>query len=164
MKYNPQGLTPTRIKRKENNNSGNSLIGIRPSRKDYIQKFTNYPVSIIYFKNDKLRIHDISKPVALFEYLIKTYTNENDLVMDCVVGSGTTAIACLNTKRNFICNDISKEYVRTTNERLNEALSNSSPPVRTSDKSDTKVGFNTDLKEVQKWTSQIVLRTTSLNL
>ena len=56
----------------------------------------------------------------LFEYLIKTYSDEADLIMDCVVGSGTTAIASLNTKRNFICNDNNLEYCDIANKRIEE--------------------------------------------
>ena len=62
--------------------------------------------------------HPTQKPVALFEYLIKTYTNEGDLVLDNCIGSGTTAVACVNTKRNFIGFEISEEYCKIANERL----------------------------------------------
>ena len=123
MKYYPQGLTPTKIKRKSNNNSGNSIIGKRPSRKDYIQTMTNYPTSILFFKNDKLKIHDVSKPVSLFEYLIKTYTNEGDLVLDNCIGSGTTAVACINTKRNFIGIELLEEYCKIAEDRIQKELS-----------------------------------------
>ena len=78
-----------------------------------------YPKTVIEVSNPNHNsLHPTQKPVELFEYLIKTYSNEGDLVMDCVVGSGTTAIACVNTKRNFICNDNNLEYVKIANERL----------------------------------------------
>ncbi len=67
-------------------------------------------------------LHPTQKPVALFEYLIKTYTNENELVLDNCIGSGTTAIACINTNRNFIGFEISKEYCNIANERIRKAL------------------------------------------
>ena len=67
-------------------------------------------------------LHPTQKPVALFEYLIKTYTNEGDLVMDCVVGSGTTAVACLNTNRRFICNDNNPKYVDIARRRIKPYL------------------------------------------
>ena len=122
MKYYPQDLTPTRIKR-ANSNRSDGIIGSRPSRKDnYIQTLTNYPVSVIYFQNDKLEIHDVSKPVALFEYLIKTYTNEGDLVLDNCIGSGTTAVACINTNRNFIGMELEQKYVDIANKRIEETL------------------------------------------
>ena len=71
-----------------------------------------YPSSIQYFNNrDKDRgMHPTQKPTELFEYLIKTYTNENDLVLDNTAGSGTTAIACLNTNRQFIVMEKEQKY------------------------------------------------------
>ena len=62
------------------------------------------------------------KPVALFEYLIKTYTNEGELVLDNCIGSGTTAIACINTGRNFIGFELDKHYCDIANERIRNAL------------------------------------------
>ena len=58
------------------------------------------------------------KPVALFEYLVKTYTNEGDLVLDNCIGSGTTAIACINTKRNYIGIELLPEYYKIAEERI----------------------------------------------
>ena len=67
------------------------------SNKEYTQKYTNYPQSIIKFPREKENTHHpTQKPVALFEYLIKTYTNEGDLVLDNCAGSGTTGVACKN--------------------------------------------------------------------
>ena len=63
-------------------------------------------------------LHPTQKPVALFEYLIKTYTNEDELVLDNCIGSGTTAVACLNTNRNFIGMDIEQKCVDIANKRL----------------------------------------------
>ena len=62
--------------------------------------------------------HQTAKPVTLFEYLIRTYTQPGDLVVDPVVGSGTTAVAARNTGRHWICGDQSAEYVAIANERL----------------------------------------------
>ena len=72
--------------------------------------------------NNKLNgnIHPTQKPVALFEYLIKTYTNEDDTVLDNCMGSGTTAIACLNTERNFIGFELNKEYFEIAQNRIKE--------------------------------------------
>jgi len=120
MKYYPRDLTPTRVKR-ANSNKSDGIIGNRPSRKDnYIQTLTNYPVSVIYFQNDKLGIHDVSKPVALFEYLIKTYTNEGDTVLDNCMGSGTTGVACKNLNRNFIGIELDPEYFKIAEKRIKE--------------------------------------------
>ena len=80
----------------------------------------SYPNSTICIdcENNSKTIHPTQKPVALFEYLIKTYTNENDLVLDNCIGSGTTAIACLNLKRNFIGFELDKNYFGVANERI----------------------------------------------
>lgn len=81
-----------------------------------------FPKSIIYFRTAESegKFHPTQKPIALFEYLIKTYTNEQDLVLDCCVGSGTTAVACKQLNRNFICNDNNEDYVEIANKRLKE--------------------------------------------
>ena len=78
------------------------------------------PVSIIEFKKNKKTIHPTQKPVALFEYLIKTYTNEGDLVLDNCAGSGTTGVACKNLNRNYILIEKEIEYINIINERLNK--------------------------------------------
>lgn len=79
-----------------------------------------YPLSIIKFARDKIRIHPTQKPVALFEYLIKTYSNEGQIVLDNCMGSGTTAIACINTKRNYIGFEKDKNYFDIANKRISE--------------------------------------------
>ena len=79
-----------------------------------------YPKSILEVSNadQKGKTHPTQKPVALFEYLIKTYTNEWDLVLDNCAGSGTTWVACKNLNRNFILIEQLQEYVDIANERL----------------------------------------------
>jgi site-specific DNA-methyltransferase (adenine-specific) len=73
-------------------------------RKDVLTEYTNYPNNLLYFDREKKenRIHSTQKPILLLEHLIKTYTNENDLVLDNCSGSGSTCIASHNTNRNFI--------------------------------------------------------------
>ena len=74
-------------------------------------KGERYPNTILKFSNSNHNsLHPTQKPVKLFEYLIKTYTNENDLILDCCSGSGTTAIACINTNRNYICIEKNREH------------------------------------------------------
>src|SRR5699024_2349266 len=68
--------------------------------------------------NSKQRVHPTQKPVALFEYLIKTYTNEGETVLDNCIGSGTTAIACMNTERNYIGFELDQEYYNKSLERI----------------------------------------------
>lgn len=79
-----------------------------------------YPVSIINFKNARLKgnVHPTQKPVELFEYLIRTYTNEGEVVLDNCIGSGTTAIASINTNRKFIGIEKEKEYYEFCLERI----------------------------------------------
>ena len=81
-----------------------------------------YPTSLIVKSNANQRgkVHPTQKPVALFEYLIRTYTNEGETVLDNCMGSGTTAIACLNTNRNYIGFEMDKEYFDVANERIDK--------------------------------------------
>lgn len=79
-----------------------------------------FPKSVLKFATDKQKsaIHPTQKPVALFEYLIKTYTNEGETVLDNCSGSGTTAIACMTTNRNYICIENDKEHFENSNRRV----------------------------------------------
>ena len=83
-----------------------------------------YPTSLIVKSNADQRgkLHPTQKPVSLFEYLIKTYTNEGDTVLDNVMGSGTTGIACLNTNRNFIGMELDDDYFKIANKRIEDAI------------------------------------------
>ena len=78
------------------------------------------PTSIQVFKKDK-GLHPTQKPVALFEYLIKTYTNEKGIVLDNCIGSGTTAVACINTDRNYIGFELEEEYFNIAKLRIDDA-------------------------------------------
>jgi DNA modification methylase len=80
-----------------------------------------YPRTVVYFKTAESEgkvHHPTQKPVALFEYLINTYTNCGDLVLDNCIGSGTTAIAALRTKRNFIGIELDPKYANICNDRI----------------------------------------------
>lgn len=79
-----------------------------------------FPKSVLKFATDKQKsaIHPTQKPVALFEYLIKTYTNEGEIVLDNCSGSGTTAIACIPINRNYICIENGKEHFENSNRRV----------------------------------------------
>ena len=79
-----------------------------------------HPHTIQYFKRDKGGYHPTQKPVALMEYLIKTYTNENDMVLDCCMGSGSTGVACVNTNRNFIGIELDNKYFEIAEKRIKE--------------------------------------------
>lgn len=82
----------------------------------------NYEESIISFPAESgggfIKYHPTQKPVKLFEYLIKIHSKENDLVLDCCAGSGTTAIACLNTNRNYICIEKDEKYFEIMKNRI----------------------------------------------
>lgn len=84
-----------------------------------------YPSAIIKC-NMQRGLHNTQKPVSLIEYLIKTYTNENETVLDFTIGSGTTAVACINTNRNFIGIEKEKKYVDIANKRIQELYNNNS--------------------------------------
>lgn len=81
-----------------------------------------YPNTLVHVKHKgkDIGLHVTQKPVGLFEYLIKMYTNEGDVVLDNCMGSGTTAIACLKTKRDYIGFELSEEYAKVTEERIAE--------------------------------------------
>ena len=81
---------------------------------------TRYPRSVLYFKTaeDEGKLHPTQKPIALYEYLVKTYSNEGDTVLDPCMGSGTTGIACLNTDREFIGIERDENYYTIAEERL----------------------------------------------
>ena len=78
---------------------------------------SRYPTSILKFSND-IGLHPTQKPVALFEYLIKTYTNEHDVVLDNCAGSGTTGVACQNLNRDCILIEKEAEYCQIIRERM----------------------------------------------
>lgn len=116
--FNPQGIIELgKLTRQGERVSANYGGGERA--KEYTQEFTNYPKSILKIKSEN-GLHPTQKPVELFEYLIKTFSNEGDIVLDCVVGSGTTAVACQRTNRRFICNDNNETYVKIAKERLSQ--------------------------------------------
>jgi site-specific DNA-methyltransferase (adenine-specific) len=80
---------------------------------------TYYPTSMIEIANERTgKLHPTQKPVALFEYLIKTYSNEGDLILDNCAGSGTTGVAAKNLKRNFILIEKEPKYVEIARERI----------------------------------------------
>ena len=76
--------------------------------------------NVLSFKKDYQGLHPTQKPVALIEYLIKTYTNEGETILDNCMGSGTTAVAAIRTKRNFIGFELQKEYFDIANKRIKD--------------------------------------------
>ena len=125
--YNPQGLV---LLNKEKSNHKSKMqkteVGISTHNggrlpEKYMQKYTNYPKQELHFPNEK-GLHPTQKPVALFEYLIKTYTNEGETVLDNCIGSGTTAIAAINTNRNYIGIEMDEGYYKIADDRINKHL------------------------------------------
>ena len=99
----------------ETNSKSQPNMVLRPN------KFTNwkYPKSIQKFNNPRHKdMHPTQKPVALMEYLIKTYTNEGETVLDFTMGSGTTGVACKNLNRNFIGIELDREYYEIAQKRI----------------------------------------------
>lgn len=84
---------------------------------------TRYPRSIQYFSTDKAKgsLHPTQKPIALLEYLIKTYTKEGETVLDNCMGSGSTGVACVNTNRNFIGIELDENYFNIAKDRIYKA-------------------------------------------
>jgi site-specific DNA-methyltransferase (adenine-specific) len=119
--YNPQGLVDGIFK---NGRDVDMADRVYSQYKNHgISQKGNYPKTVLEFANPsgKGHLHPTQKPVALFEYLIKTYTNEGETVLDNCMGSGTTAIACINTGRNFIGIELDDTYFGIAKKRIAEA-------------------------------------------
>lgn len=128
MEYNPQGISSIGVKTVTKNFNAGGVMGERPNQigKQY-EAFTGFPNDVLEFKSitGKSCLHPTQKPVDLLEYLIRTYTNENDLVLDFTMGSGSTGVACLNTNRKFIGIEIDENYFNIAKDRIEAAtLSN----------------------------------------
>ena len=123
--YNPEMRKGKyRIKGGNNSMDGTGVYGKVKNYSCYNDEY--YPTSILNISN-AIQIgkkHPNVKPVALFEYLIKMYTSKNDLVLDNCAGSGTTAIACINTNRNYILIEKEQKYVEICENRIKEILEN----------------------------------------
>ena len=120
--YNPQGLIEVNKTRKTS--CTGSIFGTRPSRQKgniIVQKYTNYPVNILEFKKDKGRLHPTQKPVELLKYLIRTYTNDGETILDNCMGSGSTGQAVLEIggDRKFIGIEMNDNYFEIAYNRIN---------------------------------------------
>tara|TARA_R110000796_G_scaffold15620_2_gene49650 strand:+ start:140 stop:895 length:756 start_codon:yes stop_codon:yes gene_type:complete len=124
MTYNPQGTSECNLKRINGKMSKEGHYSNKPSRaykSSFIQEKTGYPKQLIEFKSVAKTVHHTQKPVPLMEYLIKTYTNEGETVLDFTMGSGTTGVACVNTGRNFIGIEMDENYFEIASKRIGEA-------------------------------------------
>lgn len=117
--YNPQGLVEL-DKPIYHDKKNSNIYSYRGNGS--IQRFTNYPCHLLEFTGagygKEKRLHPTQKPVALLEYLIKTYTNEGETVLDNCMGSGSTGEACINTNRRFIGMEMDKGYFGIAQKRL----------------------------------------------
>jgi site-specific DNA-methyltransferase (adenine-specific) len=118
MAYNPQGLVDCHKICKGKGHSDHRPSSV--TQEDYIQTKTGYPKSILEFKSDSAKDHPTQKPVALMEYLIKTYTNEGETVLDFTMGSGTTGVAAKNLNRSFVGIEVDGKYFEIAKNRINQ--------------------------------------------
>jgi DNA modification methylase len=128
--FNPQMEVGKPYTCKSGNQTNDSAIirkGSRENMSGYITENLGerYPRNIIKFNRDKNKVHPTQKPVALLEYLIKTYTNENDTVLDFTMGSGSTGVACKNLNRNFIGIELDQNYFNIAKQRIESTTSKS---------------------------------------
>ena len=120
-KYNPQGIIE--INKMTKQGRGESLSQKNKRKNEYLQTYTNYPKNILKFKRDLPNIHPTQKPVTLLKYLIKTYTNEGDMVLDNCMGSGSTGVACKKLNRKFIGIELDENYFNIAKERIEKVES-----------------------------------------
>jgi site-specific DNA-methyltransferase (adenine-specific) len=128
--YNPQGVIEVNLT--QHNSRSHSLRGKATGAtsvvtggiefKSYKQNLTNYPRQILEFASQGKAVHPTQKPVELMEYLIKTYTNEGEKVLDFTAGSFTTGVACVNLNRSFIGIELDKDYFDIGVNRIKERI------------------------------------------
>lgn len=123
--YNPQMYEYTGVRRVNTVKDGKLglLVGggtVKPY--EYNDTGERYPLQIVSFKRDILtsNLHPTQKPLALMEYLVRTYSNEGDLILDNCMGSGTTGLACLKNNRNFIGIEKEEKYFKIAKERMEQ--------------------------------------------
>ena len=124
MIYNPQGITSIGNKTISKVKHGRTM-GARPNQVGIeYEAFTGFPHNVLEYPNviGSKAIHPTQKPVPLFEYLIKTYTNEGETVLDNTMGSGTTGVACVNTNRGFIGMELDDKYFEIAKKRIEKAI------------------------------------------
>lgn len=122
--YNPQMelSNKPRVTNKPKGKHKSIITGVNKEVLPYNDTGYRYPCDVLKFNREKLgsTIHDTQKPVELCEYLIKTYTNAGDLVLDNCMGSGTTGVACIHTKRNFIGIEKEEKYFEIAKKRIED--------------------------------------------
>jgi len=118
--YNAQGLVRAEIKRHDKVKHSSENYGKRGGV-SYVQEFTNWPRDVLEIPSEGKTVHPTQKPVALMEYLIRTYTNAGETVLDFTFGSGTTGVAAANTGRRFIGIERDPDYFQIASSRIQKA-------------------------------------------
>ena len=133
--YNPQkrpkiidydGTRVSEADKKIKVNTDDSIYGTCYHQRYYVDDGLRYPINFITVNsqknecNNSKRLHSSQKPVELLEYFIRTYTNENDIVLDFTMGSGSTGVACLNTNRKFIGIELDEKYFNIAKDRIDK--------------------------------------------
>lgn len=123
MIYNPQGLKKIDVPIVKKRGHMSTLYGDALNNTT-TQTLTGYPNNVLEFKNVPLnqRLHPTQKPIELLEYLIKTYTHEGMTVLDFTMGSGSTGVACVNTKRDFIGIELYENYYNIAKQRIDNHI------------------------------------------
>lgn len=124
--YNPIMVKSWRREIKIRQETHDKITGVESKEKtSYDNKGLKYPTTILPINRPHWRegrFHSCQKPILLMQYLVQTYTNENDLVLDNCMGSGTTGVACMNTGRRFIGIELDKDYFDIAKNRIEESL------------------------------------------
>ena len=126
MVYNPQGLEPCNQTIKAGKGRFGTTAGKRPSQQaEFLRENKGFPTDVLFdFPEDAAnkKFHTSQKPVKLLEYLIKTYSYENGVILDNCMGSGSTGVACVNTNRKFIGIELEEKYYDISKQRIQEAV------------------------------------------
>lgn len=136
-KYNPQGLQPFNKVKTNGKSVGGGILRddidaslnkgtLRTPGSQYIQEWTNYPSNLLEFSLDNEKLHPTQKPIALLEYLIRTYSDEGNVILDPFAGSGSTAVAAIKSKRDFIAIERDQKYYDILLDRVYKVLNDRS--------------------------------------
>lgn len=124
--YNPQMEKGKPYIRKGNHRKASGFFRTDINGHDNINKGTRFPTTLLNFPNSNAhRFHPTEKPLNILNYLVKTYTNEGDLVLDNCMGSGSTGVSCVQTNRRFVGFELDDKYFNIAKDRINKELENS---------------------------------------
>ena len=120
MNYYPQGVRECNKKVKRTSKGFEGTMERKSQTNEYVAKLENFPRMVLEIPSEGKTMHPTQKPVALFEYLIKTYTDEGDIVLDNCMGSGTSGVACELSNRRWIGFEKDKDYFKLAQKRIDE--------------------------------------------